>query len=377
MTANRPLIIRIIPLLVLVIAAAGCDPSPSLLTLQEKATLESYTLATYYMQTDMESLDDSTSRATVPVHSLSQPPAFPVSGQTTEGFQNNYPERGQRTDWLIEPTGTGSVYKVTATTTYPKKDELFDYTEEIYYVEDTDSDGDYTTADRLVRPDGTVDSVYREGFKTVFDDGSERYEQVIATFSHSDSDYDGQKDGNSGIAYNTFDYDSFDLSFPGDANWSPPADDIGDIVWSSKVGYTQRFTERVLFLEQESKVITGLRFYTEEDATPLDPNDDKVLKSAVSFERMIERVPDSGGSGGTLSDFFDILFGTGGTLDEGDTENTILTETVTVYEIQSNGRKRVKSRAVVVSGFTPLEALIEYDSATDANGNNAVTYSGL
>jgi hypothetical protein len=321
-----------------------------------------YLLAGYYMIAgEAVALPDDAagaSRASVPVHQTEW---------STRTFQqwidasptkiNNYPERGQKTYVTVSESGTANIYFVSSRTEYPKKEDLFDYYLEEYFVEDTNvaddaADGNWTVADVTVKDDKTTrDSKARIIMEVHFQDGSIRKEWIYddSTGAASQSDY-----------YAHFDIDG-DLTIPTDTSWVPPAATTGDgMEWSSKVYYYQKIESYISWFYKENKETFGVRYYTFSDDVA---DDNKYHSSTLTFENTLTRKVSSWGDsdwGGIL----DWVFGGSSSSTSGSSSGDTLAETVVREQITENNKKTVNSQTRVVPSFGDeftIDKSIEYD----------------
>lgn len=306
---------------------AGCRPADySEVSDEDIQGLKDYVLTSYYMLKGEQDLSSgSVGRATVPVHNETLLPS--VSFSETTGSLDNYPETGQTTSWIVEAQGDG-IYKITSTTKYASR-EAIDYTEEIYYVKDENGDDQWTEADPLVKPDGTVDNLYREKFVTVFENGSTRYVEIEENTTDDPT-----------VTYAAFDIND-SLEFP-EGDWAPT--DGTSAQYSSKVTYQQEVSKRFAFWNVMNKVIVGARYYTEHD-----DGSGGVVQTSVSYERAVEY--DQRDLGGAyIRDLIQELFKPGSGSYSSRVEPT-LSETVIRYKIDPEGNKTIRQKTVVVNDF--------------------------
>ncbi len=261
---------------------------------------------------------------------------------------NNYPEQGQRTYYtvtlyeqdVVNPmtyTGTFNVYKISAKTDYPKKEEIFDYYLEEYYILDVDrnegdtptgGDGFWTYADPITTKENgawVYNSKARETMELHYQDGSVRYEWIT-------SDY------NDGTQYDHFPIDG-DMTIQ-----DAPAATATGMNWSSEVRYHQKIEEWIDYWYRETKEIYGVRYYTES----LEDNG-KTNRTSLAYERIVSQETEfNQSSSNALLMILDRIFGTN--LAVSTTAET-LAETVIRYEIQPNNRKTVRTVTKVVPTF--------------------------
>lgn len=309
---------------------AGCRPADySEVSDEDIQGLKDYVLTSYYMLKGEQDLSSgSVGRATVPVHNTDL--LTDVAFSETSGSLSDYPEKGQTTSWTVDSQGD-SIYKINSTTQYANRDAI-DHTEEIYYVKDENGDGQWTKDDPLVKPDGTVDNLYREKFVTVFDTGDIRY--VVIDENTTQGDLDGET-----VKYKAFEIDG-SLEFP-EGDWAPTEDDTAQ--YSSKVTYQQEVSKRFLFWNVMNKVIVGARYYTEHD------DGSGLVQTSVSYERGVEY--DRRDLGGAyIRDLIRELFKPGSGSYSSRVEPT-LSETVIRYKIDPDGNKTIRQKTVVVNDF--------------------------
>lgn len=300
-----------------------------------------YLLAGYYMiageETPLAASAADISRATAPVH---QP------DWSTRTFQqwidasptkiNNYPERGQKT--YVTVTNAGSNYFVSSRTEYPKKEDLLDYYLEEYYVEDTNSDTNWTSADNIVTSVGAINSKARTTMEVHFQDGSIRKEWIDddSYGAVAQSDY-----------YAHFDING-DLTIPTDTSWVPSAASVGDgMEWSSKVYYYQKVETFISYFYKENKEIFGVRYYTMSDDVL---GDNKYHSSTLTFENTISRKV-STWADSDWSEILDWVFGGSSSATSGSSTGETLAETVIREQITENGKKSVRSSTKIVPTF--------------------------
>lgn len=360
--------LKILPILLIIAAAlfTSCGAGVSdRLTDAEVEAYENYIMSSYFMLRGDSSIDES--RA---AWDYTETVLFPTSATPTSATSKNYPEKGQSTTVTIstdESYGT-NVYKVVNVTTYPNHDAITSTTE-TYYVKDTNSDGTYdATVDQICTSAGTADPLAREMFKTVYDDGTERDETIIAN-----------RDSTSG-SYGTVHYAEFDIDGPlvfpntedpltlgggtfntGGTEWSPgTTTDLS--AWSSMVAYDQTIEYDFLFWTFSNHVI-GTRYYTE----------DGTANTSVTYERVIATIT-ANETFGDYTIWSSKLF-KGRNKDYQDTaEGTVYTETVIRTRIEGNKWKQVKSSSQVYNEAGASVVTFNATYAEDENG--VVTSSG-
>ena len=307
-----------------------------------------YILSGYYWMAgdDTPITDTGSERASINPLNFNETKVFSalISLGQNGSFVTNYPERGMKTFYTVTATTNNSdpVYKISARTEYPNKEDIFDYYLEEYYLKDSDANGNWTTADEVVEWNGSawvVDSTARETMELHYQDGSVRKEWIVT-------------DGNV-EKYAHFDING-SMSMP-DETWSPTLN--GTMNWSSKVYYYQKIEEWVDYWYRDSKEVFGVRYYTESDE-----GSGKYYKTSYSLERIVstETTFDESVSN-YLSLLFDQIFGTSYT--QGN-ETETLSETVIRDEITTNNKKTTKVNSKVVPTFGEtfkIEQYSEYD----------------
>ena len=353
--------------IILIIAAAvftSCGAGISdRLTSAEVEAYEDYIMSSYFILRGDASLPESRAAWDYTAEIL-----LPADGQTKTATSNNYPEKGQSTTVTIsrDASWEAGVYKVVNFTTYPKRDSIISTTES-YYIKDggdgylvKDIGGGFYSSDPICDLSGTVNSLARIEFKTIYADGTERDEVIIAT-----------KDPTGGsVSYADFDINS-PLVFPveGDTStwgggtlaadeWSPAAD--AGAVWSSMIAYNQTVAFDFLFWNFSSQII-GVRYYTENSAG---------LRTSVTYERVI-------GITTALAqyiDWSDKLFNGRNKDYIGTAEGTTYTETVIRTSIDANLKKTIKTSSQVYDEAGAGIVNFTANYAEDENG--VVTSSG-
>ncbi len=303
---------------------AGCRPADySEVSDEDIQGLKDYVLTSYYMLKGERDLSSgSVGRATVPVHNTDL--LTDVAFSETSGSLSDYPEKGQTTSWTVDSQGD-SIYKINSTTQYANRDAI-DHTEEIYYVKDENGDGQWTKDDPLVKPDGTVDNLYREKFVTVFENDSTRYVEIEENTTDDPT-----------VNYAAFDING-SLEFP-EGDWTPTVNTSAQ--YSSKVTYQQEVSKRFAFWNVMNKVIVGARYYTEHD-----DGSGGVVQTSVSYERAVE-YERSSLDGGFIRDLMQELFSPGSYTSYAE---PTLSETVIRYKIEDNN-KTIRQKTVVVNDF--------------------------
>ena len=276
--------IKFLPILVIItlVLLSSCGAGTTdRLTIADTEAFEDYILSSYFMQRGDDIIPES--RA---AWDYTKPVTLPAEGETSSSVTKNYPESGQTTTVTIskEASMPANVYKVENITTYPSRDALHHTTESYYILDypDGSPDGIYTSDDPICESDGDVNPLSRESFVTVYDNGLERSEKIVATKSSSA--------GPEG-AVNYADFDINDtLRFPdpddstthggGNFNvegteWSPGANPAA--VWSSMVSYDQEVNYNYNKWTYTYHII-GIRYYTEN-------SDD--LRTSVTYQRGI------------------------------------------------------------------------------------------
>ncbi|MDC7232040.1 MAG: hypothetical protein PQJ58_02320 [Spirochaetales bacterium] len=298
-----------------------------------------YLLAGYYMiageETPLTDDDGGNSRATAPAYwdNYSNYTYAELIALGTDGLKiNNYPERGQKTYVTVEATDVADVYKVTSRTEYPKKEEIFDYYLEEYYLTPASwSAGELWSEGVVCTADGTEDETYRETMEVHFQDGSVRYEWIA----------DVHPDAGGTAEYAMFDIDG-DMSFP--SEFTGPA--AGDSSWSSKVYYYQKVEAWISWFYKENKETFGVRYYT----SAADSGDNGWPSSTLAYEHTVTRQV-SGWGDSDWGDLLDWLFGDGSGDSSGSSTGETLAETVIREEISSNGKKTTVSSTTIVPTF--------------------------
>ena len=363
--------IKIIPLLIIVAAVlliSSCGEGfTDRLTVDETKSLENYVMSSYFILRGDEALAES--RAAWPAHTVEL--TFPSAGSTTIRTKNNYPEKGQRTTVTITPHASiADVYLVENRTTYPRREEVIDYTVESYYVKDA-TPGD--TAGGVITPDGTFDAAdflwditddeadfnKRIKFETSYLDGTTRYETVESNTTQAEID-------GGDLKYSVFDING-SLDFPapnGSGTWAPSTDATAN--YSSMVTYQQEEGSALDFWS-DYKIIIGTRYYTEHG----DIN--RPTKTSVSYERVISRKTEDSDLSTKISAFFERLFsgGSDSTIYPGET----LAETVIRYEIQPNGKKKVNTETQVFD-TNDGTSIVTFTAAYEEDENGIVTKTG-
>jgi hypothetical protein len=314
---------------------AGCNSGSD-----ESDTGTDYLLAGYYMMAGEETAlaDEGSSRASAPTwwDDYNTYEYQDVIDLGSDGLKvNNYPEQGQKTYITVTAEDTdaddGPVYKVSSRTEYPNKSDLFDYYLEVYYLQDTTTDGSNLWSNgTVVEKDGDAwvsNPLARETMELVFQDGSVRKEWI---------NYD-TNDPYAGY-YAQFPLDG-DMVIPSDADWVPSSPSAsGEVSFSSKVYYYQKIISPIGWFLNENKEIFGVRYYTEKDE-----GNDKYTKSSLAYEHTLSRSVPTWADDDWYSDFLDWIFSGG--------EDETLSETVIRYAIGTNGKKTVKSSTRVVPTF--------------------------
>ncbi len=341
----------IIIIITTVLMATGCNVLDNG---SEEADAD-YVLSGYYWMAGDEEGVDETSSGRAAINPLSFTTATNFSQLITEEeyavFIPNYPEKGLKSYYTVrlEESGvsvsgyTGNdIYKISVKSEFPKKEDIFDYYLEEYYVLDAGDDDEWTVDDPIVANNSGTwesDSKAREKMELHYQDGSIRYEWIVS-------------DGND-EKYAHFDIDG-DMDMPDDT-WSPALDNTME--WSSKVYYYQKIEEWVDYWYKESKEVFGVRYYTEsKDAS------DKYFKTSYSLERIVttETTFDQSGEN-FLSLLFDQIFGTSYTQGS---ETETLSETVIRDQITANNKKTTKVNSYIVPTFGDafnIELYSEYD----------------
>lgn len=333
---------RFLPVLLILTAAlifTACGTGTnSLMTVAEEEAYKNYVLSSYFMLRGDVKLADSRT-----AWDYTETVTLPDAGETSTATSNNYPEKGQKTTVTISTTSEANVYFVSNITTYPNRDSI-STTEENYYIKD-DGSGKYDTADLICEADGTVNAFYRETFRTTFDDGTTREEQIDALYGDADNP----------ISYAEFAIDG-DLTFPeannDDDTWSPTE---GDADWSSMVSYEQ--TEGNAYsLWNTYKNIMGVRYYTEQGD----------VRTSVTYERMITRDTDALSTRDNLVAFLRRVFSRdpdSNTVYPGET----LTETVIRKKISGNKKTQIETSSTVFdsNGGSVVTFTASYETADD------------
>jgi hypothetical protein len=281
---------KILPVLLILAAAlifSSCGEGiTDRLSADEVEAYEDYALSSYFLLRGDSSIPAS--RATWDYTAEIQ---LPDDGGTTTATVDNYPEKGQSTTVTItrDASWDDKVYKVVNVTTYPKQDSITSTTESYYILDDNndgylvqENDDDVGTysSDPICDEDGTINPLYRESFVTVYDNGLERNETVIATLDSTDGDYGEVKYADFDISGplvfpETDDPDTWgDGTLDGD-EWSPTPDT--DATWSSMVAYNQEIEYKFRSWSYTYSIV-GVRYYTENSED---------LRTSVSYERGI------------------------------------------------------------------------------------------
>ncbi len=340
-----------ISLTILIIAAviitSGCNGTTDRITVEQA----DYLLSSYYMLRGDDEIAES--RAAWPAYTDSI--TLPTDSTPATGRKNNYPEKGQKTDVTIEKTLVTNVYKVSSVTTYPKKDSISSTTE-VYFILDADEDGVYTSADYICDSAGTRNDNLRSTFQTEYDNGTIRYEEIIATTAD-------------GLSSNYAEFDiNGELSFPtpdSDGNWAPADDGTGTATWSSMVSYIQE-EESGFWIWTNYRLITGTRYYTE-----ITSGSD-ITKTSVSYEKCIERDSSNQSTSDNIIVFLKRLFNDNTT--DLDYAGATLSETVIRYEILPTGKKTVNSNTLVKDQDS--STIVTFTAAYEEEADGSITSAG-
>ena len=246
-------------------------------------------------------------KATVPVYT----PVTLVDGGS--GSFDDYPEPTLTTDYTITDEGS-DIFRIVATTTWPDTNNIIDSYVEEYYIKDEAPSGTWTTADPIVRSDGTEDPRHRVRMEMNFDDGSVREETIVRLY-YPNAPVPAPS-GFLSTGFASFDIfaslDYPDLAFPDtDAN----AD------YSSIVVYThvQPSTEDYSFWTgTNNATILGVRYYTEHS----NPVEGTIKGTLVAYEKAVVGVDTTGG--GLVGQLEDIFVGS---------QNAVLAESVFRKEV--------------------------------------------
>ena len=291
-------------------------------------------------------------KATIPVYNDSI--TFAVGGT---GNFSNYPEPGLTTSYAIadasaDVAGTGTYYKITATTTWPATNDVIDSYVEAYYVEDVSAgggtaDGVWDTNDPIVDTAGDEDPLYRVTMQMEFDDGSTRYETIVKLFYPGAPTPAPEGFMTSGFA--AFDILA-DLDFPELA--FPDTDAGAD--YSSIVVYTHTHATAPSFSfwsGTEANTILGVRYYTEHYVAA----EEVTMGTLVAYEKAITTLVTTAGSD-FVDQLVDVFVGS---------EHTVLAESVFRKEVVFDATAGTVAPSALAMNSIMRSHVVDVTSQTD------------